>query len=139
MFSKLWRKAAKIPRLYSSSHHRPFSQKPSQSEQETIIKLLYNIGSRLEVEQYLSHFSSVSSHQFAVIKIGGQVLTDHLDTVASALTFLSKVGLYPIVVHGAGPQLNNLLKEERIHSEYIDGYINTNHINRDQSNMSKDA
>ena len=84
------------------------------SEKETIVKLLYNIGSRKEVEQYLNHFSSVESHQFAVIKVGGAVLTDDLDTLASSLTFLYRVGLYPIVIHGAGPQLNGLLEKAGI-------------------------
>ncbi|KAJ1547388.1 hypothetical protein HK405_005994, partial [Cladochytrium tenue] len=73
---------------------------PDSSEKETIVKLLYNIGSRKEVEQYLRHFSSVESHQFAVIKVGGAVISDDLHTLASALTFLNRVGLYPIVVHG---------------------------------------
>ncbi|KAJ3070207.1 hypothetical protein HDU98_006749 [Podochytrium sp. JEL0797] len=91
------------------------------SEKETIVKLLYNIGSKKEVEQYLESFSSVESHQFAVIKVGGAVLTDSLDALASSLTFLNRVGLYPIVVHGAGPQLNQLLDEAGIEAEYIDG------------------
>lgn len=85
------------------------------------MKLLYNIGSRKEVEQYLRHFSSVESHQFAVIKVGGAVLTDDLDTLASSLTFLNRVGLYPIVVHGAGPQLNHLLEEAGVEPDYIEG------------------
>ncbi|KAI9339355.1 Aspartate/glutamate/uridylate kinase [Obelidium mucronatum] len=91
------------------------------SEKETIVKLLYNIGSKKEVEQYLTSFSSVESHQFAVIKVGGAVLTDSLDALASSLTFLNRVGLYPIVVHGAGPQLNQLLDEAGIEPDYIDG------------------
>ena len=80
--------------------------------------MLYNIGSRKEVEQYLQHFSSVESHQFAIIKVGGAVLTDDLDTLASSLTFLHRVGLYPIVVHGAGPQLNELLDKAGIEAKY---------------------
>ncbi|RKP26798.1 Aspartate/glutamate/uridylate kinase, partial [Syncephalis pseudoplumigaleata] len=88
---------------------------------ETITKLLYNIGSRKEVEQYLRHFASVESQKFAVIKVGGAVLTDELDTLASALSFLHRVGLYPIVVHGAGPQLNHLLEEAGVEPEYHDG------------------
>ncbi|KAJ3069409.1 N-acetyl-gamma-glutamyl-phosphate reductase/acetylglutamate kinase [Rhizoclosmatium hyalinum] len=91
------------------------------SEKETIVKLLYNIGSKKEVEQYLTYFSSVESHQFAVIKVGGAVLTDSLDALASSLTFLNRVGLYPIVVHGAGPQLNQLLDDAGIEPDYIDG------------------
>ncbi|KND05058.1 N-acetyl-gamma-glutamyl-phosphate reductase [Spizellomyces punctatus DAOM BR117] len=103
---------------YQMTFHRNMS---TISEKETIVKLLYNIGSRKEVEQYLRHFSSVESHQFAVIKVGGAVLTDDLDTLASSLTFLNRVGLYPIVVHGAGPQLNRLLEEAGVEPDYIEG------------------
>ncbi|KAF9194693.1 hypothetical protein BGZ51_007920 [Haplosporangium sp. Z 767] len=97
------------------------SATPAQSEKETITKLLYNIGSRKEVEQYLRHFSSVESQKFAVIKVGGAVLTDELDTLASAITFLNRVGLYPIVLHGAGPQLNKLLEQAGVVPDYHDG------------------
>ncbi|KAF9169572.1 hypothetical protein BGX21_011384 [Mortierella sp. AD011] len=97
------------------------SASAAQSEKETITKLLYNIGSRKEVEQYLRHFSSVESQKFAVIKVGGAVLTDELDTLASAITFLNRVGLYPIVLHGAGPQLNKLLEEAGVVPDYHDG------------------
>ncbi|CAG8447480.1 1030_t:CDS:10 [Funneliformis caledonium] len=90
-------------------------------EHETIIRLLYNIGSRKEVEQYLRHFSSVESQKFAVIKVGGAVLSDELDTLASSITFLNRVGLYPIVLHGAGPQMNKLLEEAGVEPNYIDG------------------
>ncbi|RKP37703.1 Aspartate/glutamate/uridylate kinase [Dimargaris cristalligena] len=92
-----------------------------RTEKETIVKLLYNIGSRKEVEQYLRHFSSVESQKFAVIKVGGAVLTEELNTLASSLTFLNRVGLYPIVVHGAGPQLNKLLEDAGIEPQYHEG------------------
>ncbi|KAJ2099506.1 hypothetical protein GGI09_002754 [Coemansia sp. S100] len=94
---------------------------PDTSEKETIVKLLYNIGSKKEVEQYLGHFSSVESQKFAVIKVGGAVISDDLATLASALTFLNRVGLYPIVVHGAGPQLNKRLEAAGIEARYEDG------------------
>ncbi|KAJ3167940.1 hypothetical protein HDU88_001887 [Geranomyces variabilis] len=109
------------PQSLRLSGVRNYHNKSTISEKETIVKLLYNIGSRKEVEQYLRHFSSVESHQFAVIKVGGAVLTDDLDTLASSLTFLNRVGLYPIVVHGAGPQLNHLLEKAGIEPDYIDG------------------
>jgi N-acetyl-gamma-glutamyl-phosphate reductase/acetylglutamate kinase len=73
------------------------------------------------VEQYLSQFSSVESHQFAVIKVGGAVLEDQLPTLASALTFLNRVGLFPIVMHGAGQQLDKMLAEAGLKSKYLDG------------------
>lgn len=30
-------------------------------------------------------------------------------------------GLYPIVLHGAGPQLNDILEKEGVEPDYIDG------------------
>ncbi|KAI8374230.1 Aspartate/glutamate/uridylate kinase [Radiomyces spectabilis] len=101
--------------------HRGYQTDTTSSEKDTIVKLLYNIGSRKEVEQYLRHFSSVESQKFAVIKVGGAVLTDELETLASALTFLHRVGLYPIVLHGAGPQLNRLLEEANVEPQYDEG------------------
>ena len=85
------------------------------------MKLLYNIGSRKEVEQYLQYFSSVESQKFAVVKVGGAVISDDLDTLASALTFLHRLGLFPIVLHGAGPQLNKLLEQAGVEPQYHEG------------------
>jgi N-acetyl-gamma-glutamyl-phosphate reductase/acetylglutamate kinase len=56
-----------------------------------------------------------------VIKVGGAIITHELETLASSLSFLNHVGLYPIVVHGAGPQLNKLLEEANVEPDYIDG------------------
>lgn len=87
----------------------------------TIVRLLQNIGSRREVEQYLKQFSSLDSKQFAIIKAGGAVLRDDLENLASSLSFLHRVGLYPIVVHGGGPQLNAALKYAGVETKRIDG------------------
>lgn len=87
----------------------------------TVIQLLSNIGSKREVQQYLSHFSSVSSQQFAVIKVGGAIITEHLESLTSALALLTSVGLYPVVVHGAGPQLNKLLEDAGVEPQFEEG------------------
>ncbi|KAI1617776.1 Aspartate/glutamate/uridylate kinase [Exophiala viscosa] len=102
-------------RAYSS----PSASNPST--RATVVQLLSNIGSKREVAQYLSHFTSVSSQQFAVIKVGGAILTEHLQTLSSALAFLNHVGLYPIVVHGAGPQLNKILEDSGVEPQFEDG------------------
>jgi N-acetyl-gamma-glutamyl-phosphate reductase/acetylglutamate kinase len=94
---------------------------PHLSTRSTVIQLLSNIGSKREVQQYLSHFTSVSYQQFAVIKVGGAIITEHLHTLSSALAFLNHVGLYPIVVHGAGPQLNKMLEDAGVEPEFEDG------------------
>ncbi|PGH10558.1 N-acetyl-gamma-glutamyl-phosphate reductase [Polytolypa hystricis UAMH7299] len=107
----------------SASQKRYYSPRsePYLSTRSTVVQLLSNIGSKREVQQYLSHFTSVSSQQFAVIKVGGAIITEHLQTLSSALAFLNHVGLYPIVVHGAGPQLNRMLEAAGVEPQFEDG------------------
>ncbi len=88
---------------------------------EIIVRLLNAMGSRREVEQYLERFSSVDKNKFAVVKIGGGIIRDALDDVASSLTFLHRVGLVPIIIHGAGPQLRDALTDAGIPSKRVDG------------------
>lgn len=88
---------------------------------EIIVRLLGSIGSQREVEEYLKQYASIEKRKFAVVKIGGALLDAELDELASSLTFLQRVGLYPIVIHGAGPQLNAALDEAGIQTERIDG------------------
>ncbi|OBA22360.1 ARG5,6 protein, mitochondrial precursor [Metschnikowia bicuspidata var. bicuspidata NRRL YB-4993] len=108
-------------------HKRLFSAAaPRPSTRSTVVQLLNNIGSKREVEQYLKYFTSVSSQQFAVIKVGGAIITHQLPELASCLAFLYHVGLYPIVLHGTGPQINELLEVEGVEPEYIDGIRVTN-------------
>lgn len=93
----------------------------STGTRSTVIQLLNSIGSKREVEQYLKYFTSVSQQQFAVIKVGGAIISDNLHELASCLAFLYHVGLYPIVLHGTGPQVNGRLEAQGIEPDYIDG------------------
>jgi acetylglutamate kinase len=91
------------------------------SVQDIIQNLLQNLASRKEIEQYLREFTGVESTKFAVIKVGGGILAESRDDLASALAFLRRVGLFPIVVHGAGPQLDAALVAEGITTRSVDG------------------
>ena len=75
------------------------------SAEDLMVRLLQNLGSRKEVEQYLRLFSSVEEQRFAVIKVSGGVVQSELEALASSIAFLDKVGLTPVIIHGAGPQL----------------------------------
>ncbi|GAC97344.1 arg-6 protein, mitochondrial precursor [Pseudozyma hubeiensis SY62] len=110
------RAAAAVPpvRSYSSAAARE-----NAYDRETITRLLYSLASRKEVERYLRIFSAAD--KFAVIKVGGAILTHQLEELALSLSFLHRIGLYPIVLHGAGPQLNELLEKEGVEPDYIDG------------------
>ncbi|ANZ77762.1 BA75_05096T0 [Komagataella pastoris] len=104
-----------LPKLFSVYRRNNYSTR------STVIQLLNNIGSKREVEQYLKYFTSVSQQQFAVIKVGGAIITQKLPELASCLAFLYHVGLYPIVLHGTGPQINELLENEGVEPQYEDG------------------
>ena len=86
-----------------------------------IVKLLRSLGSRKEVEQYLKQYSEIEAKKFAIIKVGGGIIQDDLDSLVSSLTFLQRVGLFPIIIHGAGPQLNSALSEAGISTEIVNG------------------
>lgn len=87
----------------------------------TVIQLLNNITTKREAEQYLKFFTSVSQQQFAVIKVGGAIISDKLQELASCLAFLYHVGLYPIVLHGTGPQVNERLAIQGVEPSYEGG------------------
>jgi len=85
----------------------------------TIVRLLSNMASAKEIQQYLKRFSQVDASRFAVVKVGGAVLRDDIDALVSSLAFLQQVGLTPIVVHGAGPQLDEEMKKAGIEKRTV--------------------
>lgn len=76
-------------------------------------QVLSQLGTSREARYYLKQYSE-DNLQFAVIKIGGAVLEEQLGPLAQALAFLANLGLMPIILHGAGPQLDVALQEARI-------------------------
>ena len=88
---------------------------------QTIVRLLSSMASAKEIDQYLKRFAQLDAKRFAVVKVGGAVLRDDLDALTSSLAFLQQVGLTPIVVHGAGPQLDEELAAAGIVKQTIDG------------------
>ena len=76
-------------------------------------QVLSQLGTSREAQYYLKQYSE-DDLQFAVIKIGGAVLEEQLKPLASALAFLSNLGLMPIILHGAGPQLDVALEQASI-------------------------
>lgn len=88
---------------------------------QTIVRLLSAMGSAKEIQQYLKRFSQLDAKRFAVVKVGGAVLRDDLEALTSSLSFLQQVGLTPIVLHGAGPQLDAELAAAGIEKQVVDG------------------
>lgn len=88
---------------------------------KTILRLLSSMASTKEISQYLKRFSQLDAKRFAVVKVGGAVLRDDLEALTSSLSFLQQVGLTPIVLHGAGPQLDEELSTAGIAKHTVDG------------------
>ncbi|HWG10575.1 MAG TPA: acetylglutamate kinase [Rhodanobacteraceae bacterium] len=93
---------------------------------QAIVRLLSNMSGAKEIRQYLQRFSRLDARRFAVVKVGGAVLRDDLAALTSSLAFLQQVGLTPIVVHGAGPQLDEQLAAAGIAGRVVDGLRHTN-------------
>ena len=72
-----------------------------------------------EALPYIRRFS----HKTMVIKYGGNAMTDpHLkDCFARDVVLLKLVGLNPVVVHGGGPQIENLLARVGKKGEFVQG------------------
>lgn len=72
-----------------------------------------------EALPYIQRFAG----KIMVIKYGGNAMTDPEleNSFARDIVLLKTVGIHPIVVHGGGPQVDNLLKELGRTSERIDG------------------
>jgi bifunctional N-acetylglutamate synthase/kinase len=93
----------------------------SKNTRKTIVRLLSAMGSAREIQQYLKRFSQLDAARFAVVKVGGAVLRDELADLTSSLSFLQQVGLTPIVLHGAGPQLDEELTAAGIEKKTVNG------------------
>ena len=63
-----------------------------------------------------------SGHK-VVVKFGGHAMTDAeaLESFAKDMVLLHQVGSSPIVVHGGGPQIGEMLGKLNIQSEFVDG------------------
>jgi acetylglutamate kinase len=56
-----------------------------------------------------------------VVKYGGHAMGAGGETFAQDVVLLSELGMYPIVVHGGGPQINRMLDRLGIKSEFVNG------------------
>lgn len=61
--------------------------------------------------------------QTVVIKFGGHAMGDQAlsDAFAKDIVYLKQSGVNPIVVHGGGPQIANMLKKLEIKSDFVNG------------------
>ena len=74
------------------------------------------------ISEALPYMRRYSGKSF-VIKYGGHAMTEPAlaNIFASDIVLLKQVGINPVVVHGGGPQIGNMLEKLNIKSQFIDG------------------
>lgn len=68
-------------------------------------------------------YIQIYDRETVVIKYGGHAMGDEESAkkFAADVVLLKLVGINPIVVHGGGPQISNMLKRAGVESRFIDG------------------
>ncbi len=79
----------------------------------------YRASMLVEALPYLQRFAD----QTIVIKYGGNAMVEDSlkESFAKDITLLKQVGINPVVVHGGGPQIGNVLDKFGKQAEFIDG------------------
>jgi len=81
--------------------------------------LLVKTGMLVEALPFMRRYSG----QTIVVKFGGHAMgeADYVSAFAADIALLDQVGARPVVVHGGGPQIGEMLKKLQIESNFIDG------------------
>jgi N-acetyl-gamma-glutamyl-phosphate reductase/acetylglutamate kinase len=94
---------------------------PPTSTKDVTTKLMQIVSSESHIQEYVQVYGTPGVTRTTVIKIGGEVIENELDTLVKSLIFLKEAGLFPILVHGAGPQMNAELDKAGIEPQYVKG------------------
>ena len=73
----------------------------------------------IEALPYIRQFHK----KIVVIKYGGGAMTDRelKEKVTQDVVLLKYLGMYPVLVHGGGPEINKLLKKRNIAVKFVEG------------------
>ena len=86
---------------------------------QTQVDLLAKTGMLVEALPFMRRYSDKT----ILIKFGGHAMgkADYVSAFASDIALLDQVGARPVVVHGGGPQIGEMLAKLKIESNFIDG------------------
>ncbi len=81
--------------------------------------LLAKTGMLVEALPYMRRYSGKT----ILVKFGGHAMgkADYVNAFAADIALLDQVGAMPVVVHGGGPQIGEMLKKLQIESSFVDG------------------
>jgi len=99
------------------------SKKPKKSKAQAPVKTSEDRLAQATVLSEAMPFMQRYAGETFVIKYGGHAMGDArlADLFARDIVLLRQIGINPIVVHGGGPQIAEMLKRLKIKSEFIDG------------------
>ena len=82
-------------------------------------KLIERTGMLVEALPFMRRYSE----QTIVVKFGGHAMgeADYVASFAADIALLDQVGARPVVVHGGGPQIGEMLAKLEIESNFVDG------------------
>lgn len=94
-----------------------------RSEEEQSEASAYRMLARAKVLSEALPYMRRFNGQTIVVKYGGHAMGDPelARLFAQDMVLLKQVGMNPIVVHGGGPQIGQMLKQLNIQSEFVDG------------------
>src|SRR6267154_2503431 len=110
-----WRRAVRRDRVRHKPHLTRDSRMPTQSTADPASKAAV----LAEALPYLRRYAG----QTVLVKYGGHAMGngDNGDPFARDIVLLKQVGINPIVVHGGGPQIGQMLQRLGIKSSFVDG------------------
>ncbi len=76
-------------------------------------------GVLIEALPYIKSFH----RKFVVVKFGGSAMLEEgvLRAVLTDVVFMEQVGMWPVVVHGGGPRITELMRERGMEPSFVDG------------------
>lgn len=76
-------------------------------------------GVLIEALPYIKSFH----RKFVVVKFGGSAMLEEgvLRAVLTDVVFMEQVGMWPVVVHGGGPRITELMRERGMEPRFVDG------------------
>jgi len=93
--------------------------KMENSADQMQVDLLAKTGMLVEALPFMRRYSGKT----ILIKFGGHAMgkADYVNAFAADIALLDQVGARPVVVHGGGPQIGEMLKKLQIESSFVDG------------------
>ncbi|KAG6610255.1 N-acetyl-gamma-glutamyl-phosphate reductase [Phytophthora cinnamomi] len=112
---------AAAPRLAAQAAKVQARALSSSASDDYTLNLAKVLAPEQTLEEFKQLYRTPGVKHTTVIKIGGEVIINELETLIESLRFMRDTGLFPILVHGAGPQMNAELDKQGVEPQYVGG------------------